>query len=230
MATTKKLVCLANSRKPGGRCVAGIEVFDGSKSWIRPVSDRPQHAVSEVERQYRNGAEPQVLDIVSVPLLKPRPDGFQRENWLLDPAVRWQKVGRVGWHDLLGLEQHPESLWINGDHTSAGCNDRVPVGRKYTLKDSLKLIRVDGVTIQVLSWSTNQKLKVRARFVHARTAYGLRVTDPVYEEKFQAKGPGNYRLTESFLTVSLAEEFEGYYYKLVAGIIERADVEPDGKR
>ncbi|MFF9673890.1 hypothetical protein ACF1GS_19710 [Streptomyces eurythermus] len=32
---------------------------------------------------------------------------------------------------------------------------------------------------------------------------------------------GTYRLGESFLTVSLGEEFKGYLYKMVAAIIER---------
>ena len=38
----KRIVCLANSRKLGGRCIAGKELLaDGvSGSWIRPVSHR----------------------------------------------------------------------------------------------------------------------------------------------------------------------------------------------
>lgn len=230
---TKELVCLANSRKNSGRCVAGIEILDGSKRWIRPVSDRPSQEVSEVERQYWNGAEPQVLDVISVPLLKPEPDDFQRENWLLDPAVCWRKVGRIGWRDLCGLEQHPESLWINGYHASAGANDRVPAGQEHTLVDSLKLIRVDNVTMQVSParpWSTSQRPTVQARFRYARSEYALNVTDPVYEEKVRAKGLGEYQLAESFLTVSLGKAFNGYCYKFVAAIVERADVESGGRR
>ncbi|GAA0528992.1 hypothetical protein A8924_1273 [Saccharopolyspora erythraea NRRL 2338] len=230
MAATKVLVCLANSRKNNERCVAGIEVVNGWKRWIRPVSDRPGQGVSVVERQYQGGAEPQVLDNISVPLLGPQPDGFQRENWLLDSTVRWQKVGRIGWSELCTLEQLPESLWINGHHSSTGMNDRVPTGQGRLVEDSLKLIRVDSVKIQVMPWSTNEKPYVRAQFLYARYAYALRVTDPVYEKNFHDRGPGEYRLGESFLTVSLAEEFQGYFYKLAAAIVERADADPGGRR
>lgn len=228
---TKELVCLANSRKHNGRCVAGIEIE--SKEWIRPVSNRSGHEVSELERRYRGGVEPQVLDIVTVPLVGPRPVGFRRENWLLDPAVRWRREGRIGWSELCALEQHPKSLWINGHHTTDGVNDRVPVEQEDTLVDSLKLIQVDRVTMKVdpaPPMSNDTKPIVRARFLHAGSVYALRVTDPVYEEKFRAEKFGNYRLGESFVTVSLSEEFRGNFYKLVAAIVERAQVEPGGGR
>src|SRR5688572_20697011 len=65
MGGTKRIVCLANSRKLSGRCVAGIEIVDSQLSgWIRPVSVRQSHEVSEIEREYRDGSDPQVLDIV----------------------------------------------------------------------------------------------------------------------------------------------------------------------
>jgi hypothetical protein len=109
VTTIKTLVCLANSRKLSGRCVAGI-VYGGQGVWIRPVSARPDGEVSEREQQYKDGSYPRVLDIVSVPLLRHQPDSFQSENWLLDPWQRWEKIGRIGWAKLLTLEQQPETL------------------------------------------------------------------------------------------------------------------------
>ncbi len=97
--------------------------------------------------------------------------------------------------------------------------------------DSLKLIRVDGATINVdHSWPTDARLTVRAEFQHGGSFYSLKVTDPVCEEKFRKQGIGRYSLGDSFLTISLSEEFEGYLYKLVAAIIERAEVEPSSRR
>lgn len=96
MATVKRIVCLANSRKLNGRCVAGKELAGGRPGgWVRPVSAREHEEVSEYERQYEDGSDPRVLDTMDVPLLDPRPRGYQQENWLLDPDQYWVKVGRA---------------------------------------------------------------------------------------------------------------------------------------
>ena len=88
MRGVKRVVCLANSRKLAGRCVAGRKWIDGRPGgWIRPVSNRENQEVSEYERQYEDGSDPRVLDIVDVPLLEPRPLDHQTENWLLDPIT-----------------------------------------------------------------------------------------------------------------------------------------------
>ena len=85
--STKRIVCLANSRKLHGRCIAGREfTLDNTPgAWIRPVSNRRHQEVSEYERQYSDGSDPQLLDIVDIPLLQHCPEEYQRENWLLDP-------------------------------------------------------------------------------------------------------------------------------------------------
>ena len=74
MPSVKRIVCLANSRKLSGRCIAGRE-FDGRRAgdWVRPVSDSEHEEVSQRERQYEDGSDPKVLDIIDVPLVEARP-------------------------------------------------------------------------------------------------------------------------------------------------------------
>ncbi len=81
-----KIVCLANSRKPpSGRCIAG-KLWDAGKAgvWLRPVSARASHEVSEAERRYPDGHLARLLDIVTVPLIQAKPFHFQHENHVLD--------------------------------------------------------------------------------------------------------------------------------------------------
>ncbi|MGA5284050.1 dual OB domain-containing protein [Streptomyces griseoincarnatus] len=232
MTPIKTLVCLANSRKLSGRCVAGI-VNDGSGEWVRPVSARPSREVSAHERQYKDRSEPNTLDIIMVPLLRPQPHGFQSENWLLDPNYYWAKTGRVGWNELLEMEQHPDALWINGSSTYNGSNDRVPTEEAATLSDSLKLIRVTDLTLQVHTPGEmfgDQRPVLRAWFSHAGHRYILRVTDPEYELQYLAKPEGIYEIGESFLTVSLGEPYAGYAYKLVAAIMERTKIQTGSRK
>ena len=90
----KRILCLANSRKGGDRCIAGREILpDGRPGpWVRPVSSRANEAVSKRERRYRDGSEPRLLDVVDVPVIKAHPSEYQSENWLLDPGRRWERI------------------------------------------------------------------------------------------------------------------------------------------
>lgn len=225
MATVKRIVCLANSRKLSGRCIAGREWMGGRVgAWIRPVSDRPNEEVSEEERQYEDGSDPKVLDVIDIPLIAPRPRAWQQENWLLDPTAYWVRRGRVTWRDLAAMVDAPPMLWPNGYRTYHGLNDRVREDEAMSLTTSLHLLRTDSVTLSVFAPSAafgNPKRKVYGRFSHAGTEYRLRVTDPVYERAYLAKADGEYSLGESYLTISLGEVWNGFAYKLIAAIIEK---------
>jgi len=80
MAIVKRMLCLASSRKGNGRCVAGREVLEtGPGPWIRPVTNQDR-GLSEDDRRYPDDSDPQVLDIIDVPLIRHQPHGCQTEN------------------------------------------------------------------------------------------------------------------------------------------------------
>ncbi len=68
----KRILCLANSRKTSGRCIAGREITEtGAGAWIRPVSGRGSGEISEEDRRYADGRTAQVLDLISLrPVLR----------------------------------------------------------------------------------------------------------------------------------------------------------------
>ena len=79
MPVTKRIVRLANSRKLCGRCIAGLELAgNGPTAWLRPVSAREHQEVSEDERQYKDGSDPGLLDIIDIPLLGAQPKDYQQ--------------------------------------------------------------------------------------------------------------------------------------------------------
>ena len=226
MIAKKTIVCLANSRKMAGRFVAGKEWSDRTRPgpWIRPVSDRPGQEVSEYERQYEDGRDPQVLDIVEIPFLRPRPDKWQSENWLIDSQSYWTKVGRYSSLDLSIFVDADAPLWVDGISTYSGQNDKVPVDLARSLKDSLRLIHVEQLKISVFSPGEafgNSKRRVQGRFSWSDQEYALWVTDPRVEREYLAKLNGRYEIGESYLAISLGEAYRGSCYKLIATVVRR---------
>lgn len=225
MTMVKRIVCLANSRKLSGRCVAGIEIDEAGKrvGWIRPVSDRPTREVLEYEQQYPDGSDPRALDVIDVPVLYPLPHEYQQENWLIDPERYWTRVRRLRWDDLGRLADPAGPLWTNGYHTFQGLNDRIPHGEAIRLRDSLRLIRVEQLVLKVFSQGGAfgyRNRRVQGEFIHEGAEYRLWVTDPVYERNYLAKPDGDYKIGECFVTVSLGEPYQGYCYKLIAAVIQ----------
>ena len=227
MPERKTIICLANSRKRHGRCIAGIELVAGQAGgWVRPVSARPEGEVSEYERQYEDGSDPKVLDIVSVPLIRAAPDGYQAENWLLSPSDYWIKDARLTWEQLSRHESPPAALWpSDAPPTRYGRSDRVHAATADAFGYSLRLVRASDLSFQVLAPSADfgdPKRQVRANFSYLGEAYGLAVTDPVVERAFLARDNGTYDIGDAYLTVSLGERHtDGYCYKLVAAVIDR---------
>ncbi|MGM0681260.1 MAG: dual OB domain-containing protein [Thermodesulfobacteriota bacterium] len=226
MMYTKKILCLANSRKPpSGRCVAGREVVEnGFGPWHRPVSTRVSEEISEEERRYENGQDPQVLDIISIPLSKPNPCDHQTENHVIDAECYWERKGAVSWGQLQGaIEVVGGPLWQNGYSTYYGTNDRVPQRGLTNLRRSLYLVQPRDLVITVVTEGEefgNPRRRVRAQFTLDGSTYSLFVTDPVIERQYWGPVDGRYQIDQAVLCVSLGGlHDDGYAYKLVAAVI-----------
>lgn len=223
MGVVKRIVCLANSRKMSGRCIAGIELgATVGPRWVRPVGADECAGVSEYDRQYQDGSDPRVLDVIAVSLVAPRPKSYQTENWLLDPNFYWVKEREAPWAEVARLVDPGGPLWQLGFSTVVGLNDRVPLACASGLPDSLRLIRLPRMVLVVCAPGEdfgNPKRKVYGYFVHDGQDYRLTVTDPVIERKYLALANGTYELGECLVTVSLGEPFNDYCYKLIAAIL-----------
>ena len=79
---------MANSRKHSGKCVVGKTI--DTYQTIRPISDRENEELSEIEIRYSNGQLPKILDIISIETKGSLPNNYQKENWLIDKKYYWK--------------------------------------------------------------------------------------------------------------------------------------------
>ncbi|SPF49995.1 conserved hypothetical protein [Candidatus Sulfopaludibacter sp. SbA4] len=223
MAYVKRIVCLANSFKLHGRCVAGREMLATGEygGWIRPVSARPTAEVSLFECEYRDGTYPMLMDIIDVPMRYAAPQNHQTENHVIDIG-RWVKRGKLGWGELEELCEEPESIWINRDHTSQGQYDCISPEEAATFRNSLMLIQKKDFTVEVTHriWDGVRSRTYRGKFDHKGAHYNLSVTDPIVRDVFKDNREGDHQMKDVYLTINLTEPYkDGRCYKLVAAVI-----------
>lgn len=227
---TKTILCLANSRKLGGRCVAGREIGEnGVGQWIRPVSNHGHGEVSEADRRFENGVDPMVLDIVEIPMLRPKPHLHQSENHLIDQRQHWRLIRKATPDETrAALQNDAGPLWSNTSQTKYGLRDRVDPNAYRRSGGSLRLISVEDLEVQVTTEGAqfnNPKRKVRGQFTFGGIFYRLSLTDPVIERKVLPSDDKRYRVGRAFLCVSLGDvnERDGLAYKLIAAVIKPPD-------
>lgn len=211
--TTKIIICFANSRKPpSGRCIAGKELTPaGVGPWIRPISARPTHELSEEERWYQNGQDPRVLDVIEVPIVGPRPHAYQVENFLIDDQFYWSSTARATKSQVMAcLDSVTGPLWGVGSSTY-GTNDRIDEHAAGSLGSSLKLVEVKDLKVTVGIEGAefgNARRKVRGEFTLHGIPYRLSITDPTVEREYYQKSNGSYPVGHAILCLSRARPIE----------------------
>ena len=217
-----EFVCLANSFKPGGRCVAGIRLDNGD--WIRPVSTREGGAVGP--RYHRNqGNDIRLLQVVRADL-NPCPLPNQPENWLIGSGD-WEIVRALS--DEQALKLIAPRL-VSGPALLGNASDRLPymADAPPTVDGSLTLVEPQNLRWMLTERQSGNTLQRRAIFELAGQTYNLSVTDPEWFRNLSGLEPYTEHPSSAdaypasarrFFTISLAGEFQGFCYKLVSGVI-----------
>jgi len=221
LARTRDIICLANSRKFSGRCIAGKAFDDGwVGGWIRPVARNETGELSVKEIQYRDGNVPRLLDIMTLSLGRRHPHSYQTENYHVDGKT-WRRNGFFTVSRLHELCDPVDTLWLNGYASAGGVNDRMPEEMtRRQIRSSLLFIQPERAEI-IVDEGPKLLKRVRARFLHKGLEYSLPITDPVIEERYFNHDIGRYLIEEApvYFTISIGEPYEGFCYKLVAGIV-----------
>ena len=220
----KTIVCLANSFRHGGSCVAGIEYENGQFSdCIRPTSHRNDHAINNDEKTCSNGERCNVLDILKISFDQHVPMGHQTENWLITQNVRWTKTGRLDKNLLVPAIQNPPArLWHSMESTQEGRRDKVSRVFANIQTSSLELIQPNVATINVVPpEEAGGRAQIWVSFNWAGLDYKLKLTDPVQFARFQNGDSLQYQLANPMMCISLAEVWDvsRTASKLVASLI-----------
>jgi hypothetical protein len=215
----KYFICLANSYKHGGRCIAGIEVVsqsdgsldiarhdDGRPRWIRPISmsvngEIPNHLAETFK----------IFSLVKLTDVEPCPDKAHTEDvhcsrMEICPS---ELSPTNDFLDQLIDTRHQAVFYFRGKAIPATIIDR--------LDYSLMLIHPDSVCAYCDEERENSKY--RMKFSYYGSNYDFPITDPVFLEQFK-KNPDCYTdLKDVYLVLSLGIEFEGFHFKLVATVV-----------
>lgn len=218
-----QFICLANSRKKGGRAVAGLRLY--AEGWVRLVASGHNGALSPADCAYEDGTPVALLDVVSVPVISASPEVYHPEDYLIDETIWWTKEREAGPVDfaLLEVALRREGLLFGN------AANKVPYTEveQRPVVSSLTLIEPEDLMFRVVRRPMGTNLQARAGFRFADVAYDLPITDVVWEERLKALGKGEYApgsagIAEDeriLLTVTLGDPNAGDCYKLVAGVV-----------
>lgn len=220
----RTMVCLANSYKHGGRCVAGICIDDGT--WLRLRGRAEDGALDASEYCLDDGSEVRLLDVFAVDLHYALRSDCHPEDWQIAP-VRWRLIERPAsparWRRVMDSADKATTIL-------RGYRDRMTTDeiRAKPLQSSLVL-----VCPAALWWWIREERgqrRYRAIFHRNHVTYDFAVTDPRWLERLNLMPTGIYphamfagESAETWLTISLSEAFHGWHYKLVAAVIMRQE-------
>jgi len=213
-----RIICLSNSFKAGGRCLAGIEINNDNKigiykrgpRWIRPVCKTDQEQVpNNISRNYKYY---DLIEFNSDPSYK-RTD-YQSENLL----IRDNKLKYIGKVNISG----PLSDLCNNNtdkNIFGNISNFVSKIEVNSLKYSLMMIEINKFEVVTVDRYGSTSPQRRLKFSYHNTIYDLPITDPIFLQNYEHDNDILRNLNNLFIILSLGVEFNSKYYKLVATLL-----------
>ena len=209
-------ICLANSKKFGERCIAGIEVKktttsyqpvekEGKPKWLRPTSKHYHGAVREDLVGNIN-----LMDIIEIDIEEYCPSSYQSENAMF----RSSSIKKLG--NIILSEKNLDKL-IDMDQYNLFGNRGKAVSHEVidSVGHSLTLIKIKDFEIN--RRETDGQLRMDFEFNHDR--YDLPITDIDFINKYNEDENLLENVNCVYLTISLGVYHNGWHSKLIAGVI-----------
>jgi hypothetical protein len=209
-----RFVCLANSYKEGGRCIAGIvldkdnnPIFEnGRPKWIRPICNTLHGEVYTHLAAHVN-----ILNVIEINVTTYPEWSYQSENVFFNEN-NIKVAGKFNKCDLDILCDN--NALIFGNKGKAVHREKID-----KLDHSLMLIRISDFEVLRKAGDEPGKPKFRLMLSHRDVEYDFPITDPAFIERFQSNSKLLLNTKELFVCVSLGIVLNDWHYKLVAGII-----------
>jgi hypothetical protein len=235
-AIKKEFVLLVNSIKNGQNCVAGREIIRHGNQlqlgpWIRPVSDHDHGAVSTSEMLLENQEIPEFLDLLEIEVSENANDPTQPENWHLCSEKKWKKTGVFQLKSVFDhFIENPSNLWKGNCCKLDRIDTAGYMGNGFN--SSICIIKPEFFVMEIFTtynvFEGRQQKRRRGKFSYNGETYDLAITDPDIDKKYFKPFPGNndgikqipLNPEKCLLCISLAPEFNGFHYKLIAKVIE----------
>jgi len=208
-----KIICLANSYKYQGRCIAGINLT--TKSWIRPIS------LEDGSIPLTIAEEINILDVVEIPIVEipinGQKSGHEIENYHYHSHRSWHVVRKAEVTDILHLR---EQELLHSDYQKS-----IPFSylKRRSPVRTLQLIEVKKLECVANSYDPGKWRAIIHDLSFSLEACYFSITDPIALKKL------NYGETISphcLITLSFSQPWrpdnhdEEKCYRLIAGIIE----------
>ena len=212
-------ICLANSLKRGGRCIAGVEVTldgerrwtvvrkrDGSPKWIRPIDQTTEFGEILI-------AEARTIPLLSVVRLTdvvPIPQQAHQEDVhysMMTPIGRVPASASVLCQFIDKV--HPVIFY--------GTDRAIDIPTYTTADHSLMFLHAD--TAEIVSEVKEDKTRYRMLLGYNGVTYDLSVTDPYFIEALNNGRVSIGTQSDVYVTLSLGLVYEERHHKLVAAVV-----------
>lgn len=221
----KYILCLANSYKHGGRCIAGIEVTinnndfsivhdtNGAPKWLRPVSHSIAGEVPNSHALYIT-----ILSIVKITGIEYAGMYSHSEDVYYESLNVVSKVKCT--HNIL-------NDCVDNYHSTIFGNRGKALTTECFQNGTYSVMLVFAKKPEIYIDTRFDTHRARMKFVHNGNNYDLPITDPIYLNRIKNDHNCCGIVSDAYLVLSLAVEHEGWHSKLIAAVIEvKNEVEP----
>jgi len=211
-----KLLCLANSYKEGGKCLAGIQLdaqnrplrINGRPRWIRPVC-----ATTFGQVPNYLCAEAMILDIIEIDNADVCETSYQPENTTFDKdSIR--VLGKLE-RDIL------DEICDNEAFTTIFGNKGNTI-TKETIEEvgySLMFVKITAFQIRQKKRQNYKRPQLRLTFRYRGQVYNFPITDPDFLLKYALNNKILDGINSIYVVLSISVPFNDAYYKLVGTVI-----------